>query len=354
MIFKQNFKIGNKFIGKDHRSIIIAEISANHNKNFNTIKSLIKSAKKSGADLIKIQTYTAETLTINSKKKDFLIKKNNSWSKDKYLWNLYKKAETSKSLTSKIFNYSRSIGIDVFSSPFDIDAVNFLEKLRCPAYKIASPEINHIPLIERVAETKKPIILSLGLSNINDIDLAIKTIRKKGNSKIVLLQCVSSYPASIKEQNIKSILEIEKKYNVLCGLSDHTLGFIAPVSAVAIGAKLIEKHFNLTNNKSVDSFFSTNEKEFKKMTDNIRLVESSLGSGKIEISKSSKKNFNSRRSIYVSQNIKKGEVITKNNIKIVRPNYGLHPKFYNFILNKKSNRNLKIGDRFKLQYVKKK
>jgi len=354
MIFKQNFKIGNKFIGKDHRSIIVAEISANHNKNFNTIKRLIKSAKKSGADLIKIQTYTAETLTINSKKKDFLIKKNNSWSKDKYLWNLYKKAETPKSLTSKIFNYSRSIGIDVFSSPFDIDAVNFLEKLRCPAYKIASPEINHIPLIERVAETKKPIILSLGLSNINDIDLAIKTIRKKGNSKIVLLQCVSSYPASIKEQNIKSILEIEKKYNVLCGLSDHTLGFIASVSAVAIGAKLIEKHFNLTNNKSVDSFFSTNEKEFKKMTDNIRLIESSLGSGKIEISKSSKKNFNSRRSIYVSKNIEKGEIITNNNIKIVRPNYGLHPKFYNFILNKKSNTSLKIGDRFKLKYVKKK
>ena len=192
------------------------------------------------------------------------------------------------------------------------------------------------------------------MSNRNDIDLAIKTIKKKGNNKIILLQCVSSYPASIKEQNIKSILEIEKKYKTLSGLSDHTLGFIAPVSAVVAGAKLIEKHFNISNNKSVDSFFSTNEKEFKKMTDNIRLAESSLGSGKIEISKSSKKNFNSRRSIYVSKNIKKGEVITKNNIKIVRPNYGLHPKFYNFILNKKSNRNLKIGDRFKLQYVKKK
>jgi len=354
MGFMKKFNIGNKFVGEGHRSLIVAEISANHNQNINTIKKIIKSAKKNGADLIKIQTYTAETLTIKSKKKDFLIKKDNSWSKDKYLWNLYKKAETSKSLTSKIFRYCKSVGIDVFSSPFDIDAVNFLENLRCPAYKIASPEINHIPLIERVAKTKKPIILSLGLSNRNDIDLAIKTIKKKGNNKIILLQCVSSYPASIKEQNIKSILEIEKKYKTLSGLSDHTLGFIAPVSAVVAGAKLIEKHFNISNNKSVDSFFSTNEKEFKKMTDNIRLAESSLGSGKIEISKSSKKNFNSRRSIYVSKNIKKGEVITKNNIKIVRPNYGLHPKFYNFILNKKSNRNLKIGDRFKLQYVKKK
>jgi len=354
MILKKKFKIGKKFIGGKHRCLIVAEISANHNKNFNLIKRLIKTAKKSGADIIKVQTYTAETLTIKSKKKDFKIKKNNSWSKDKYLWNLYKKAETSKKLTSKIFNYSRSLGIDIFSSPFDIDAVNFLEKLRCPAYKIASPEITHIPLIERVAETKKPIILSLGLAKKKDIDLAIDTIRRKGNNKIVLLQCVASYPAPLSEQNISSISKIEKKYNVLCGLSDHTLGYIAPVSAVCVGAKLIEKHFNLRKNKSPDSFFSTNEKDFKIMSDNIRLAESTFGNGIIDISKSSKENVNTRRSIYVSKNIKKGETITENNIKIIRPNKGLHPKFYKFVLNKKSNKHLKVGDRFKLNYVNKK
>ena len=193
-MFKSNFKIGKKIVGENHKCLIVAEISANHNQNFNTTKKLINAAKKSGADLVKIQTYTADTLTINSKKKDFLIKKNNAWSKDKYLWKLYKKAQTTHDLTKKIFKYCKLIDIGVFSSPFDIDAVNFLENLNCPAYKIASPEVTHIPLIEKVAKTKKPIILSLGLSNIKDIDLAIKTIKKTGNKKIILLNCVSSYP----------------------------------------------------------------------------------------------------------------------------------------------------------------
>ena len=285
MNLKINFKIGNNFVGENNKSLIIAEISANHNNNFKTIKKLISSAKKNGADIIKIQTYTADTLTIKSNKKDFRIKKKNPWSKNKNLWNLYKKAETSKELTLKIFQYSRSIGMEIFSSPFDIGAVDFLEKIKCPAYKIASPEITHIPLIERIAKTKKPIIISLGLADLNDIDLALKTIRKIGNNKIILLQCVSCYPAPINEQNIKSIREITKKYKTLSGLSDHTKGFISAVSAVVMGAKVIEKHFNLSKNKSVDSFFSTNEKEFKIMVDNIRLAESCLGTGKIEISK---------------------------------------------------------------------
>ena len=350
----RNFKIGKKSIGEDSKSLIIAEISANHNNNFKTIKKLINSAKKSGADIIKIQTYTANSLTIKSNKKDFQISKKNPWSKNKNLWNLYKKAETSEKLTSKIFKYSRSIGMEIFSSPFDIAAVNFLETLKCPAYKIASPEICHIPLIERVAKTKKPIIISLGLAQLKDIDLALKTIRKIGNNKITLLQCVSSYPAPIFEQNIKSISAIKKKYKTLGGLSDHTKGFIAAVSAVVMGANVIEKHFNLSQNKSVDSFFSSTEKEFKTMVDNIRLAEASLGNGKIEISKSSKENFNSRRSIYVSKDIAKNEIISDDNIRIVRPNHGLHPKFYKYVLNKKSNTNLKIGDRFQLKYVKKK
>ena len=354
MNLKKNFKIGKKHIGKNYRCLVVAEISANHNNNFNTIKKLITSAKKCGADFIKIQTYTADTITINSKKRDFLIKKKNPWNKKKYLWNLYKKAETSKNLTAKIFKFCKVKKIDIFSSPFDIDSINFLEKLNCPAYKIASPEITHIPLIEKAAKTKKPIILSLGLANKKDIDLALKTIKKVGNNKIILLKCVSSYPAKLEEQNIKSIPEIEKKYKLITGLSDHTLGYIAPISAVALGAKMIEKHFNIKNNKSVDSFFSTEENEFKLMTENIRQVEKSLGKEKIEISKSSKKNFNSRRSIYVSKNIKKGETIKDTNVKIVRPGLGLHPKYFRYILNKKCLKTLKIGDRFKLEYVKKK
>ena len=210
----------------------------------------------------------------------------------------------------------------IFSSPFDISAVNFLEKINCPAYKIPSPEITHIPMIEKIAKTKKPIILSLGLANKQDIELALRTIKKHGNNKVVMLQCVSSYPAPVNEQNIKSIKNLNKNFKVLTGLSDHTKGHVAPMAAVVIGAKMIEKHFNLSNNRTVDIFFFlTNEKEFKTMVDNIRLAESALGSGKIEISKSSKENYNTRRSIYVSKNISKGEKITKHNIKIVRPDY---------------------------------
>ena len=204
MNIKNNFRIGSKLVGEKHKCLIVAEISANHNNNFRTVKKLINSAKKNGADLIKIQTYTADTLTLKSDRKDFQIKKKNPWSKSKNFWKLYKTAETSKELTAKIFKYSRSVGIEIFSSPFDIDAVDFLEKLKCPAYKIPSPEITHIPMIERVAKTNKPIILSLGLANAEDINLALKIIRKKGNNKIILLQCVSSYPAPINEQNIKS------------------------------------------------------------------------------------------------------------------------------------------------------
>ena len=352
--FSKKFKIGSKIVGNDYKCLIIAEISANHNNDLVTFKKLVKAAKNNGADLIKIQTYTADTLTINSKKKDFLIKKKNPWSKKKYLWNLYKEAQTPIELTSKIFKYSKKIGVEIFSAPFDIEAVNVLEKLKCPAYKIASAEINHIPLIEKVAATKKPIILSLGLASYYDIKLALDTIRKKGNNKVILLQCVSSYPAPINEQNLKSIPQIKKKFKTLTGLSDHTKGYIAPMVAVSLGAKIIEKHFNLSNNKSVDSFFSTNEKEFKKMTQNIRLTEESFGSGMIKISKSSSNNLNSKRSIYVAKNIKKNEIITKENIKIVRPSFGLHPKFYKYVLNKKSIKNLKKGERFKLQYVKKK
>lgn len=351
MNFKKNFKIGGKKIGLNSRALIIAEISANHNQNFQTTKKLIISAIKNGADVIKIQTYTADGLTLNLKTKDFLIKKDNAWGKDKYLWKLYKRAETSTNLTKKIFKFCKSKKIIAFSSPFDLDTVDLLEQLNCPAYKIASPEITHIPLIEKIASTKKPIILSLGLSSIKDIELALKTIKKKRNLKVAILQCVASYPAKINEQNLLAIKQLIKKYKILVGLSDHSLGYISPITSIALGAKVIEKHFNIKKNISPDSFFSTNEDDFNLMVKNIRLTEASLGNGKIKISKSSKKNYNTRRSIYVSRKIKKGEQITNKNIKIIRPGYGLHPKFYRHILNKRSKINLKFGDRFKLKYV---
>ena len=202
--FSNNFKIGKKRINDKSKALIVAEISANHNNDFNKFKKLINAAKKSGADFVKIQTYTPNSLTLNSKRNDFALNKDNPWGKKKYLWNLYDKAQTSHELTSKIFKYSRRIGMEIFSSPFDLDSVDYLKKLNCPAYKIASPEINHIPLIEKVAETQKPIILSLGLAKKNDIELALKTIKRKKNKKVILLQCISSYPAPMNELNLRA------------------------------------------------------------------------------------------------------------------------------------------------------
>lgn len=348
------FKIGNTLIGKKNRCIIIAELSGNHNGDFSRIKKLIIQAKKSGADLIKLQTYTPDTITLNSKKKDFQIVKNTPWKKNKDLWSLYDKAQTPWSWHQKIFKLGKDNNIDIFSSPFDETAVDFLESLNCPAYKIASAEITHIPLIEKIAKTKKPVIMSIGLANLKDINLAIKTLKKNGNKNLAILQCVSSYPAPIEEQNLSLIPLIKKKFNVLSGISDHTIGNETALTSVALGGSIIEKHFNLSDQKkTVDSFFSSNTYFFKKMVDDVRKIEKIIGKPKFAISKSSKKNLNSRRSIYVCQKISKGEKISTENIKIIRPGFGLHPKYYKKILGKKVNKNLSFGERLKIEHIKK-
>ncbi len=345
-----NFKISNKKIGTNSRCFIVAELSGNHNGDINRIKKMILAAKKANADAIKLQTYTPDTITLKSNKKDFLINKKTPWKKEKNLWYLYKKAHTPYEWHSKIFQFCKKNEILVFSSPFDETAVELLESLKCPAYKIASPEINHLPLIEKIAKTKKPVIISTGLASKREIENAIKILKKYKSFKIILLQCVSAYPSPVEEQNLRKIVTFKKRYNVLSGLSDHTKTNIAPLASVAIGAKVIEKHFKLNDStKSVDSFFSLNSNEFSDMVKDIRILETALGNGKIEISKSSKKNINSKRSIYVSKKILKGETITAQNIKIVRPGFSLDPKYFNKIIGKKTLINLNIGDRIKFE-----
>tara|TARA_B100000795_G_C22740698_1_gene415217 strand:- start:239 stop:1291 length:1053 start_codon:yes stop_codon:yes gene_type:complete len=348
------FKIGRKYIGDKCPVIIVAELSGNHGGSFARIKKMIIKAKESGADMIKLQTYTADTITLNSKNSDFKINKNTPWKKNKNLWDLYNKASTPWSWHKKIFQLGRKMKIDIFSSPFDESAVDLLEKLNCPVYKIASAEINHIPLLIKVAKTKKPVIISIGLANLNEVKLAIKTLKINGCQNIIILKCVSSYPAPIEEQNLASIPELKKKFGTLVGLSDHTLGIATPITASVLGATLIEKHFNLKDSKkTVDSFFSINDLDFKKMVKEIRNSELSIGRINFEVSKSSKKNLNSKRSIYISKNIKKGDVITKDNIRVVRPSFGLNPKFFEDILGKKTNKNLFLGDRMKLKFLSK-
>ena len=243
--------------------------------------------------------------------------------------------------------------IEIFSSPFDESAVDFLEKLNCPAYKIASPEINHIPLIKKVAKTKKPVIISTGLANFEDIKLALKTLKKNGCNKIAILQCVTSYPAPLAEQNLKIIPDIQKKFKVLSGLSDHTVGNVSALTSVALGGSIVEKHFTFNEKlKTVDSFFSSNLEAFKNMVKKIREVELTLGKIHYNISKTSKKHLKGRRSIYASKLINKGEKLTKKNLKIVRPNFGLHPKFFSKILGKISKRRLTKGTPLRIKYLK--
>lgn len=350
-MFNNKIKISNKII--DHKKcFIVAEISANHNKNFKILKNFLVELKSSGVDAVKLQAYQANTITIDGKSKDFLISKKNTWSKFNNLYKLYKKAETPIEWFPKVFKFCEKINLTVFASVFDENNLQVLEKINCPAYKIASPEITDIPLIKKVAKTKKPIIVSNGLANYDDLKLAVDTI-KKVNKKLILLKCTSSYPAKLNELNLKTMLDLKKKFKCLNGYSDHTLGINTAIHAASLGACMLEKHVKPNGVRSVDSFFSITIKELKTMIKIIRENEKSNGNISYDIARSSLKNMNGRRSLYVIKNVKKGEKFTNNNIKSIRPCYGIHPKFLDLFLNKKSLKNIKQGSRLKWEYIKK-
>lgn len=330
--------------------MIIAEMSGNHDHSLSRAIKIIKEAKKSGADAIKLQTYTPDTITLNSNKKDFImnhLEKNSLWSKYKNFYQIYKKAYTPWDWHKKLFQEAKKNKILIFSSPFDETAVDFLEKLKCPAYKIASPEITHIPLIEKVAKTKKPILISTGLSKESDIVLALKTVRKFHN-KIILMKCCTSYPAINRDANLNNLIYFKKQFKVLTGYSDHTNhDSITPIIAVSLGARVIEKHFNLGDGKkTIDHFFSLNPTQFQKLVKNIRIAEEAMGLKEYKLSPSALKNFKGRRSIYVSEDVMKNEIFTNKNLKVVRPGYGRHPKMLKLYLGQKSRKSYKKGDRF--------
>ena len=344
--------INSQKIGQSAPCFIIAEMSANHNGSLDKAAKIIKKAKEAGADAIKLQTYKAETMTLDSNRKDFQIDEKSPWSQHKSMFNLYEKAYTPWEWQRKLFDIAKENNINIFSTPFDISAVDFLETLDCPAYKIASPEITDIPLIERIALTKKPVFISTGLATYQDLKLAVDTLKDKGSHHIAILKCTSSYPAPYNEINLKTLIDYKNEFDCIPGLSDHTLGDAVPIASVALGAKVIEKHFIIDNDEeTADSFFSMNFHDFKKMVEKIRNVEQSIGEINYELTESMLENINSRRSLYVSEPIKKGDCITSNNIKSVRPAYGLHPKYYKKIIGKKVNRNLDIGDRLTFDYI---
>ena len=347
------FKIGNTLIGDSHPTFIVAEMSANHNGSLDEAIEIVRAAKRSGANAIKLQTYTADTITINSDKRDFLISKDSPWANYKTLWNLYDAAHTPWEWHNKIFNEAKRLGLEFFSSPFDNTAVDFLEKLDVGAYKIASPEITNIPLIKKVAKTGKPIIISSGLSEFNDLDFAVKTLRKLKSEDICILKCTTAYPSPVNEINLLTIPDIVKKFKVLSGLSDHTLGSVAPIANTVLGGAIIEKHIVLDNKNSVDSFFSLEETEFKKMVDEIRFLEQALGNVNYKVTRSASKNIKNRSSLYITKKIMKGDILSNDNIKAVRPGLGLHPKYLEDIIGKIAVKDIDVGERLSWDLIEK-
>lgn len=334
------------------KPFLIAEISANHCGSLKLAKKLIRCAKLNGADAAKIQTYTAETMTLNSRKKYFKI--NEGIWKNYTLWDLYNKAKTPLEWHKELFAYAKSIQIKLFSTPFDETAVDFLEKLNCPIYKISSFEITDLPLIKKVAQTKKPIIISTGMANMNEIADAYKTAKRNGAKDITLLYCVSSYPSRIDQFNLNNIKILKKKFKCKIGLSDHSTDNIVAICAVASGAEVVEKHIALEKQiKGFDIKFSLKGSEIKKFRKDINQANALVAEKKTFQNNSDHKSKKFRRSIFACQNIKKGELFTKNNIKKVRPEQGLHPKYYNLIINKKSLALIKKNEPLTIKHYKK-
>jgi pseudaminic acid synthase len=344
-------QIGSYLINKDSPVFIIAELSANHNGSLETALATIEAAKRAGADAIKLQTYTADTITINVKSDDFKLKQGTIWD-GKYLYELYQEAYTPWEWHSQLFKAAKQEGLACFSSPFDPTAVDLLESLNTPAYKIASFEITDIPLIELVASKRKPIIISTGIAEEADIRLALDACRRVGNNDIALLKCTSSYPAPIEEANMIMVKDFTERFNVISGLSDHTMGSTVPVVATCFGAKIIEKHFIIDRSLGgPDASFSMNEHEFADMVKAIRQAEKAIGVITYSLTEKQKKGRDFSRSLYVIKDIKEGEIITENNVKSIRPGFGLHPKFYQEIMGKKASKDLITGNRINLDDI---
>ena len=331
--------------------ILVAEMSANHNGSLKTAIETIKSAKRAGADAIKLQTYTADTITLDCYKSEFMADPNSIWAGTR-LYDLYQEAYTPWGWHEELFHVAKEEGLICFSSPFDKTAVDLLESLDNPIYKIASFEITDIPLIEYAARKMKPMVMSTGIATVEDIQLAIETCRSVGNNDITLLKCTSSYPAPIAEANLCMIKDLTERFDVKSGLSDHTIGSVSSIVAVTQGATMIEKHFIIDRSiGGPDASFSMDEKEFAQMVKDIRMAEAAIGSVSYELTDKMKAGREFCRSLYVAEDMKAGEIITDQNVRSVRPGFGLHPKYLKEILGKKVNRALKKGTGFALEFM---
>lgn len=338
------FKINNISISQNHKPFIIAEMSGNHNQSLDRALEIVEAAAKTGVHALKLQTYTADTITLDIKEGDFFIEDKNSLWKGKSLYELYEEAYTPWEWHEPIMQRARELGMLCFSTPFDETAVDFLEDLDVPTYKIASFENTHLPLIKKVASTGKPMIISTGMASIAELDETVRIIRNAGCEDFVLLKCTSTYPATPVNSNVLTIPHLRKLFNCEVGLSDHTMGIGASVAAVAHGATVVEKHFTLNRSDGgVDSTFSMEPEEMKQLVIESERAWQSLGKIKYGISDVEKGSFTLRRSLYIAEDMKKGDILDENNLRIVRPGMGLQPKYYNILLGRKVSKDVKKG-----------
>lgn len=339
----KSFQIGNRMIGEGAPAFIVAEISANHNQDYNRALEIVHAAKEAGADAVKLQTYTADTITIDCDDECFQINEGTIWD-GTTLYKLYQEAYTPWEWQPKLMEEANKLGLLCFSSPFDFSSVDFLEQMKVPAYKIASYEINDIPLIRKIAKLHKPIIFATGIAYPEDIERALSVCKEEGNEDIVLLKCVSSYPTPYEAVNLRVIPTLAKTYDCIAGISDHTMGTIVSAGAIPLGAKMVEKHLTLRRaDGGPDSAFSMEPEEFKQMVSEIRILEKALGSSEYVLTDTQKLEHEGSRSLFVVKDIQEGEILTPENIRSIRPGNGLHTMYYEQVLGKKAKQFLKKG-----------
>ncbi len=346
-----DIKIGNRPVGPGHPTYIIAELSANHGQDFDLTVRTIQAMKESGADAVKVQTYTADTMTIASEKPPFIIEGGTLWD-GRTLHDLYQEAYMPWEWQPKLKQIANDLGMDFFSSPFDTTAVDFLEAMNVPMHKVASFELVDIPLLQKIAATRKPVIMSIGMATLEEVEEAVKTLREAGSGPLIMLKCTSAYPADPAEMNLRTMRDMAERFSVPIGLSDHTLGHTVPVAAVALGACVVEKHFVLSRTQpGPDSSFSMEPQDFRAMVDAIRIVEKAMGRVSYEPSAKDHKMRAFRRSLFVATDMKAGEVFTEKNLRSVRPANGLHTRHLSGLIGKKAATDLQLGTPLKWEHV---
>ena len=348
---QDTIRIGSRLIGEGQPTDIVAEMSANHLQDYDRAEAIIRAAKAAGADAVKLQTYTADTITMDCENEYFQIKQGTIWDGTTF-YKLYQEAFTPWDWQPRLVKLANDLGMDCFSSPFDFTAVDFMEEMDMPAYKIASFEIRDIPLIRKIAKLGKPVIMATGIAYLEDIERAVRVCREEGNDQIILLKCTSTYPSPYEDMNIRVIPHMAEVFDCMTGLSDHSMGSAVAVASVALGARMVEKHFTLSRaDGGPDAAFSMEPAEFKKMADEIRIVEKALGRVTYQLTEKQERSREEGRSLFVTQDIGAGEVFTPENLRSIRPAFGMAPMYYEEVLGKKARVSIPRGTPMAWEYV---